>query len=415
MHWKQIVRAVSLAGVATLALPFGAARAAAATSCPTTLTYGATVSCSLDKPTETDAYALSAAAGDALYVHVVGLDGNGLDVDFDVRDPAGTLLCAARAGASAAAFCKVNTTGKQTINVFESGRDETGRYRIDTQRANKPVGSTALAMARPRQASIGSLGENDWFTVTGAADAPVVVRGVALGAAPISVDLDLIAPNGDLLCATRAGVTAQASCTLPTTGTYTVRVGDGGDDQLGVYALTVRPACTINGTTGADMITGTPGPDVICGLAGADVINGGDGADVIIGGTGDDRIDGGKGSDVFLTERTTDGADVYTGGSGTDLLSYAERSGAVVSDANVKPDDGEANERDDVRADVEAVYGGAGSDTMVGGAVNNTFSGGWGNDTLVGGAGNDNLDGGDGDDRCDGGADGAYLVNCERT
>ena len=309
-----------------------------------------------------------------------------------------------RAGASSALACKAPVAGKYTINAFDSGADEVGSFRTEIQRANKPVNATALAVASPVQTSIGGIGENDWYTFAGAAGATTVVRAVNIGSKPIEADLDVFGPTGDVLCATRAGAIAQVACKLPVAGTYAVRVGDGADDEVGGYAITIRPECTINGTTGADTITGTEGSDVICGLAGADKINGLGGDDIIIGGTGDDRLEGGNGRDVFLMERTSDGADQIVGGSATDTLSYAERTNPISSDPDVVADDGEAKERDDVRADVEVVIGGAGADVISGGAVNNAFYGGPGNDTLDGGAGTDT---------CVTGADGGKTLNCE--
>ena len=369
-------------------LSYGAPRATA-TACPTTISFGATLACSLDKTTEVDAFGVTVTAGDAIFVHAVGATGSGLEVDLDVRDPSGTLACSATAGASAEVVCPVKTTGKYTVSVFDSGHDDVGGYKIDAQRVNKPVGAFALGMARPRQGLVGALGENDWYTFTGAANAAMVARATVVGASAMETDLDVFAPDGTVVCATRAGATAQATCTLPATTTYTLRVDDSADDETGAYAVTVRPECTINGTSGVDTITGTSGADVICALGGADKVSGGDGDDIIIGGTGDDALDGGAGSDVFLSDRVADGADTIAGGTATDVLSYVERTAAVSVSSDVVANDGEANEHDDVRADVETLMGGAGNDHLVGGAINNTLVGGFGDDAMDGAQGDD--------------------------
>jgi Ca2+-binding RTX toxin-like protein len=387
MFVKKLVVAATTALV--VACLYTAPKVEAATSCPTTLSFGATVPCALDAKGETDAFALSASAGDVAFVHAVGASGAGLEMDLDVSDPSGKTICSATAGASTEVVCPLPTTGRYTVAVFDSGGDDVGAYRIDAQRVNRPVGAFALAMGRPRQGAVGVAGENDWFTFAGAANAAVVARAVVIGSSAMEADLDVFGPNGDVVCATRAGATAQVTCTLPSAATYTVRVDDSADDETGWYALTVRPACTINGTTGADTITGTAGADVICGLGGNDKIAGGDGDDIIIGGTGDDGMDGGAGSDIFLMEKSTDGADAVAGGTATDVLSYAERTSAVTVSSDVVANDGEASEHDDVRADVEVLLGGAGNDRLGGSAANNT---------LVGGPGDDALDGGTGDD-----------------
>jgi Ca2+-binding RTX toxin-like protein len=389
MRFRRSVLAVAITTLLLACLPTGAPKVAAATACPTTIAFGATFGCSLDKTTEVDAFGVTVTAGDAIFVHAVGAAGSGLEVDLDVRDPSGAVVCSASAGASAEVVCPITTSGKHTVSVFDSGHDDVGAYRLDAQRINRPVGAFALGVARPRQGLIGVAGENDWYTFSGAANAVMVARATVVGASAMESDLDVFAANGDVVCATRAGVTAQTTCTLPATATYTLRVDDSADDETGAYAVTVRPDCTITGTSGADTITGTSGPDVICANGGADTVSGGDGDDVIIGGTGDDSLDGGAGSDVFLSDRVADGADTITGGTATDVLSYAERTGGVSVASDVVANDGEASEHDDVRADVETIVGGAGNDHLVGSALNNTLVGGFGDDALDGGPGDD--------------------------
>jgi Ca2+-binding RTX toxin-like protein len=92
------------------------------------------------------------------------------------------------------------------------------------------------------------------------------------------------------------------------------------------HAKPPRPgACTINGTSGPDVIVGSEGNDVICALGGNDKISGLGGDDVVDGGQGDDVLEGGPDSDTLLggvgndTLSAVDGArDVLNGGSGRD-------------------------------------------------------------------------------------------------
>ncbi len=153
--------------------------------------------------------------------------------------------------------------------------------------------------------------------------------------------------------------------------------GGGGDD-------------TITGSAGPNVLTGGGGRDRINGLAGDDVLNGNDENDTLDGGLGNDTMDGGTGSDRFA------------GGGGTDTATYRTRGQRLIVTVNNVANDGAANERDDVRTDVEIIEGGFDSDSITGSALANTLLGGAGNDTLVGGAGNDQMDGGPGNDDMDG-------------
>jgi Ca2+-binding RTX toxin-like protein len=195
--------------------------------------------------------------------------------------------------------------------------------------------------------------------------------------------------------------------------------------------------CTIVGTSKGDKLTGTPKADVICGLGGNDTISGAGGNDTIDGGAGNDKlsggdgndaIDGGAGNDLISGQKGNDaltgdngndslnggdgsdtlqgetGADVFIGGAGADTAVYSEKTKNLTLDIDNKADDGIANEKDNIKSDVENITGGKGNDTITGSSGVNVISGGAGNDTISGGAGNDQLNGDSGKDTISGGA-----------
>jgi Ca2+-binding RTX toxin-like protein len=132
-------------------------------------------------------------------------------------------------------------------------------------------------------------------------------------------------------------------------------------------------------------------------------IYGGAGNDSIRGGAGDDLYFGGVGNDTFLAGPGDDGSDAMSGGEGTDTADYGGRGANLSLSIDGVANDGEvgSSEGDDLKADIEAVRGGSGNDTVAGGAGPQTLSGGPGNDTLRGGPGNDILSGEAGNDRFD--------------
>jgi len=143
---------------------------------------------------------------------------------------------------------------------------------------------------------------------------------------------------------------------------------------------------TINGGTGNDTLTGGDGNDRLTGGDGNDWLRGGNGVDNLLGNAGNDRLDGGNQADVMI------------GGAGNDTADYSGRtSGVVVLLDNIN-NDGASGELDNVRNDVENVWGGSGGDRMIGSSAANFFKGNGGNDSLFGGDGNDTLDGGGGAD-----------------
>ena len=164
-------------------------------------------------------------------------------------------------------------------------------------------------------------------------------------------------------------------------GVSKIRVigGDGNDTIL--IGSTVDKPSRLDGGNGNDTMTASSGKDTLYGDAGNDALK---------AGSGDDFLDGGSGSDKI------------SGGSGRDIASYQSRAKAVIVSIDDSANDGEANERDNVRFDIENVYGGSGGDTLVGSTDANHFRGYAGNDVLKGGAGNDTLDGGTGRDKLSG-------------
>ena len=85
--------------IALLCLSAASPKVAAATTCPTTLSFGATLGVFARQDDRSRRRsAPPSTAGDAVFVHAVGAAGSGLEVDLDVRDPSGAVVCSATAG-----------------------------------------------------------------------------------------------------------------------------------------------------------------------------------------------------------------------------------------------------------------------------------------------------------------------------
>lgn len=233
-----------------------------------------------------------------------------------------------------------------------------------------------------------------------------------------------VANGGDILVGDADADTVDYSArTTPVGVTIDADANDGASGESDrVDAETILGGTASDRLTGAaanETLVGNGGDDVLVGGDGADTLRGGDGADQVFGGSGADLIEGGLGNDVehgdgdddeFRQLAPVDGADAIHGGAGVgDAVTYASRNAAGVDVVlNDLPDDGRANEGDNVRTDVEKVTGSALADTLVGSAAGDTLIGGGGadslyglggDDVLVGGAGADSVFGGDGDDR----------------
>lgn len=219
--------------------------------------------------------------------------------------------------------------------------------------------------------------------------------------------------------------------------------------------------CTVPGSPIGETVSGTSVADGLCGEAGDDLLLGFEGADLLFGGPENDVLDGGPGADqingetgiadvVDYSDRSTSvtvvlgdglpdggvedgagdtidasvediwggsandaltgdagdnaldgglGADTMNGGSGSDFVDYSLATTPVTADMDgAAGDDGRAGEGDTIGTDVEAIFGGAASDTLSGEAGGDVLDGGPGNDTINGRNGSDLLIGGPGDD-----------------
>jgi Ca2+-binding RTX toxin-like protein len=172
----------------------------------------------------------------------------------------------------------------------------------------------------------------------------------------------------------------------------------------------------LEGGAGADVLAAGAGDSELSGGGGNDQLTGGPGADLLSGGEGDDGIAGGAGDDLAApspaiaapggdgagpgeSETAVDaGADAFSGGDGFDTASYESRVGAVNVTLDGVANDGEANERDNAGADVEAVLGGRGADVLTGSPRPERIMGGPGADAIDPGAGLDEVRAGDGGD-----------------
>ena len=120
----------------------------------------------------------------------------------------------------------------------------------------------------------------------------------------------------------RADIYAMAApTTLPTTPSETAATTtmEQREGMIAFAESTLSPgtACTLSGTSGADVLSGTSGADVICGGSGADLIRGRGGNDTLKGAGGGDSLYGGLGKDELLGGK---GTDQLVGGGAADSL-----------------------------------------------------------------------------------------------
>ena len=140
---------------------------------------------------------------------------------------------------------------------------------------------------------------------------------------------------------------------------------------------------------GTDTVTASAADNYVVGGGGVDTLNGGDGSDRLCGefgflaffpsapgfcssfpGGGTNTLNGGTGDDEMGGGLE---ADVFNGGTGNDTADLSDHDTDLTVTLDGTADDGSGAEGDNVKADVENVIGGSGSDTLTGSALPNVL------------------------------------------
>jgi Ca2+-binding RTX toxin-like protein len=200
----------------------------------------------------------------------------------------------------------------------------------------------------------------------------------------------------------RVGVTAPGSAT--TTATLGETDATPADNAATGTTQVTGPACTYEGTVGADTVQGTAANEVFCLFDGDDTTMPGAGDDAVLGGPGKDRLSYWNAPSPVIINLTQ-------------MVAWDAAAGTAIGW--------------DTLSDVEWGTGTAFADSLIGSSINETLDGlegadgirglggndvlkGWsGGDRLYGGDGNDTLDGGDGADACRQDAGAGTITACE--
>ncbi|MBW3668063.1 MAG: fibronectin type III domain-containing protein [Actinobacteria bacterium] len=165
------------------------------------------------------------------------------------------------------------------------------------------------------------------------------------------------------------------------TQTVVVIVADGANDGgTGENDDVTGSIETVTGGSGNDDITGEADAETLNGGGGVDELNGGGGNDTLNGDAGNDTLNGDAGNDTLNGGLGSDDLNGGTHATG-DTVTYSDREVAVNLTLDGQPNDGEANENDNL-VGIENLTGSPHNDTIAGDANANTLNGGDGTDTV---------------------------------
>jgi hypothetical protein len=183
---------------------------------------------------QTNCYSVSGTAGNRIRVRVIATSGTLFPLQEVIR-PNGTTICSPSGAAQVT--CLLDTTGAHTILVEDEAGTNTGAFSIAVQRLNSPVGCTALTVGGSASAgSISAAGQMNCYTFSATAGQSVDAHLVHTSGGLVPSQ-EVLRPNGTTACGPTTAV--DLTCTLDTTGAYTIVVEDQSGTNTGAYTIKV--------------------------------------------------------------------------------------------------------------------------------------------------------------------------------
>jgi hypothetical protein len=217
----------------------------------TTLPLGEVVTGTITEVAQVNKYTFSANKSDVIDFTLVVTSGS-LIPKIQLFNSSGTSISSTWAGypgGCGGSYLEMNTvmipaTGTYTVWVNDCNNTNTGDYSLYAQRTNNPTGAVNLPFGETETGTIGSVALSNSYTFSANANDVVDFTLVATSGSLVP-KIRLYNPNGTQLNETWSGYPGGCggsylemnTVTLPTTGTYTVLIGDCADSHTGKYSI----------------------------------------------------------------------------------------------------------------------------------------------------------------------------------
>jgi len=210
------------------------------------LTFGQTVSGSIDAFSKIITYSFSANANDTVTIRsakTATISGT-FGVYLELYNSNGTRIAYTAANSLTN---KVTTAGTYYLLVTDQIRDGTGTYSLGIQRVNNPLSATALNYGQTVAGSIDSFAKIITYSFSANSNDTITVRSatVTTASGTFSPYLELYDPSGTLVA---YSVTNSLISKATLTGNYCLLVTDSYRDGSGTYSLSIQ---RVNNPVGA--------------------------------------------------------------------------------------------------------------------------------------------------------------------
>jgi len=236
------------------------------------LPFGKTETGTISAAAQSHTYTFSANANDVVDFTVVAASGS-LSPKIRVYSPTGALVASASDNIDGdcvgGSITELNTvtlpsTGKFTVLIGDCSDTNSGEYDIYAQRTNKPSGALNLPFGETESGTISEAAQSNSYTFSANASDVLDVTMVATSGS-LSPKIRLYSPTGALLASASNNIdgdcvggstTEMNNVSLPSTGKYTLLVGDCADTNTGNYNISSE--CLGTCPAGVDSSATTP-------------------------------------------------------------------------------------------------------------------------------------------------------------
>ena len=201
----------------------------------------------IEFPGGRDVYTFTANAGDVIFLDETFTAPSVVLLDYAITDPLGGVVLNNSLGASDPPAFTASLTGTYTIAIGDPLDDAAGTYAF-TLHAVPADDTFAIALGDSVADGVPAAGAGnievpasfDVYTFSATAGDVVFLDETTISGGALLLDYRILDPLGGVVLTNALGASDPGAFTAPSTGTYTIRVGDLGDDASGTYAFTLH-------------------------------------------------------------------------------------------------------------------------------------------------------------------------------
>lgn len=210
----------------------------------TPIEFGEVVTGEIASLDELDVYSFTGNSGDRIFMRASegGPIPGPFGIELTILRPDSTQLCSTPNSNYPESLCTLDSTGTHVLLVGDDVGDGTGAYSLYVQRTNNPANPVPINFGEAGSGAITNINEIDTYTFAGNSGDQLFMRTSEgeVKNGPFGPEFTIYRPDGSQLCSATNTTHAESPCTLDSTGTYVLLIGEDTGDATGEYFFYVQ-------------------------------------------------------------------------------------------------------------------------------------------------------------------------------